>query len=303
MIWPVASTTFHMNWLQTVVLSLLQGVSELFPISSLGHAVLLPAVLHWSSINETSDGWLAFLVALHLGTAAALLIYFWNDWRTVVGALLRSLQNREFARDADQRLAWMVIFGTVPAGAVGFILEKPFKSLFASPWVAASFLIVNGAIMFLGEAIISRQSRLAKAPHRTSTARNRDITRLGWRDATIVGFAQIGALVPGISRSGITMVAGLAAGLDREAAARYSFLLATPVILAAGLLEMPKLFHAAGHTVLTEAMVGVVLAAISAYLAVRFLMHYFDVGNRLYPFAIYCVGAGTLGLILLGTGL
>jgi len=318
------SSGFHMSFLQAVVISLLQGVSELFPVSSLGHAVLLPALLHWSSIHETSNDWVAFLVALHIGTATALLIYFWKDWRSVILALVRSVQKGEIASDQDQRLAWMVIFGTIPAGLVGFVLEKPLKSLFASPYLAASFLIVNGGIMFLGEQLLKRQGAFdaakpdssagpAAEAHQVTEAgtatldpepgRYRDITQLSWRDAALVGFAQIGALIPGISRSGVTMVAGLVGGLDHEAAARYAFLLATPIILAAGVLELPQLFGPDGKPILGQAIVGMFLAGIAAYLSVRFLMRYFSFGNRLIPFAYYCLGAGILSLILLAAGL
>jgi len=304
------SVHFHMSVFQAVVLSLLQGVSELFPVSSLGHAVLLPALLHWSSIRESSNAWVAFLVALHIGTATALFIYFWQDWRNVVLALVRSVRKGELGADHDQRLAWMVILGTIPAGLVGFILEKPLKSLFASPYVAASFLIVNGAIMFAGEWLIKRQLATAATTRNTAVSdgwpepgRYRDITQLSWRDAAIVGFAQVGALIPGISRSGVTMVGGLVAGLDHRAAARYAFLLATPIIMAAGVLELPRLFGSAGRPILGDAILGMVLAGIAAYVSVRYLMRYFEFGNRLFPFAVYSVAAGALSLVLLGSGL
>lgn len=327
-----------MHLLQAIIISILQGVSELFPVSSLGHAVILPKLLHWN-INESSPSWLAFLVALHIGTATALLIYFRDDWQTVVTAFVRSVQKGQIGDDNDQRLAWMVLLGTIPAGLVGFILEKPLKSLFASPSIAAAFLIVNGAIMFAGERLLQRQvavgggveaegvsndlvaARLQRVvggsptPATVSVAspepssseaglatsrpeRYRDITQLSWRDAGIVGFAQIGALIPGISRSGVTMVAGLAAGLTHEAAARYAFLLATPIIGAAGLLELPQLFGHQGRHILGYALIGMVLAGVAAYLSVRYLMRYFEFG-RLYPFAYYCVGAGLLSLALL----
>jgi undecaprenyl-diphosphatase len=321
LVYPEAALTL----LQAIILSILQGISELFPVSSLGHAVLLPRLLHWG-INERGDAWLAFLVALHLGTAVALLIYFRTEWVAVVGAFARSVRRGQMGADQDARLAWMVVIGTIPAGVVGLALETPLRSLFGSPYVAASFLIVNGAIMFLGERLLQRQAqatqvepiildappleRMAvgaeRAPHlriirpapRAVIGRYRDITQLSWRDAAIVGFAQIAALIPGISRSGITMVAGLAAGLTHEAAARYAFLLATPIIGAAGLLEVPQLFAPSGRSILGYALMGVVLAGIAAYLSVRFLMRYFEFG-RLNPFAYYCASAGALSLILL----
>jgi undecaprenyl-diphosphatase len=302
-----------MNHIEAIIIALLQGVSELFPVSSLGHAVLLPKILHWG-INEKSKGWLAFLVALHLGTAIALMIYFRNEWIDVVRALVRSVrQGRIATADTDERLAWMVILGTIPAGLVGFVLEKPLRDLFSSPYVAATALIVNGAIMFFGERLIQAQSSIRRTPAapprfhgarplRSTTPdsenRYRDITQLSWRDAGIVGFAQIGALIPGISRSGITMVAGLGAGLTHEASARYAFLLATPIIGAAAVLEIPQLFAPGGRNILGDAAVGMLLAGSAAYLSVRFLMRYFEAG-RLYPFAAYSVAAGALSIVLL----
>jgi undecaprenyl-diphosphatase len=312
------------NLIETVVISIMQGISELFPVSSLGHAVVLPKLLQWN-IDEKGATWLAFLVALHIGTAVALLIYFRDEWVSVVRAFIRSVQTGQMSTDHDQRLAWMVVLGTIPAGLVGFALESPLRSLFGSPYVAASFLIVNGAIMYMGERLLQRQLEARAQPAlliETGAAmelagtggaiplrepsmnpdeqagRYRDITQLSWRDAAIVGFAQIGALIPGISRSGVTMVAGLVAGLTHEAAARYAFLLATPIIAAAGVLELPQLFDKSGRSVLAYAMLGMVLAGVAAYFSVRFLMRYFEFG-RLYPFAYYCWGAGALSLLLL----
>lgn len=316
-----------MTLVHTVIISLLQGISELFPVSSLGHAVLLPSVLRWG-IDQKSETWLAFLVALHVGTAVALLVYFRNDWISVVKAFARSVQKGQMSADHDERLAWMVVVGTIPTGLVGVILQQPLRSLFASPYAAACFLIVNGGIMYVGERLLQRQlaereetlapvqvsyARAAgapsagravrsdiapAAPDETMYGRYRDITQLSWRDAAIVGLAQIGALFPGISRSGITMVAGLMAGLTHEAAARYTFLLATPIIGAAAALELPKLFDHSGRSILGYALLGMVLAGLAAYVSVRWLMRYFQTG-RLYPFAYYCVGAGILSLVLL----
>lgn len=312
-----------MTLIHSIIIAILQGVSELFPVSSLGHAVILPRLLHWG-IDEKSPSWLAFLVALHLGTAIALLIYFRDEWVDVVKAFVRSIKNGQIGQEHDDRLAWMVIAGTIPAGVVGLALKDKLQSLFGTPSVAASFLIVNGLIMFLGEQLLQRQqagrrsrsapARLERASgdapgtivraeprplgHSAEIGRYRDITHLSWRDAAIVGFAQVGALIPGISRSGVTMVAGLAAGLTHEAAARYAFLLATPIILAASVLEIPQLFTSGGRTILGYAILGAFLAAGAAYLSVRYLMRYFETG-RLYPFAYYCAGAGALSLVLL----
>ena len=300
----------NLTLLRVIIISLLQGVSELFPVSSLGHAVILPAILHWN-INETKPAWLAFLVALHIGTAAALLIYFWGEWKTLALAFIQTLQQRKIGTDSDQRLAWMVIAGTIPAGVIGLVLEKRLRSLFADPKLAACFLIVNGLIMFGGERLIRRQKAMQRGSVGTGGAaqlaivgegRYRDISQLSLRDAAIVGFAQIGALIPGISRSGVTMVAGLAAGLTHEASAKYAFLLATPIIGAAGILELPKLFAEHGNHFLLYSVIGAMCAGVGAYLSVRFLMKYFETG-RLDPFAYYCVAAGALSLILLTAGM
>lgn len=303
-----------MNLLQAIIISILQGISELFPVSSLGHAVLLPRLLHWG-LDEKSPTWLAFLVALHIGTAVALLIYFRDDWVSVARAFVTSVQRGQIGDTHDERLAWMVVLGTIPAGLVGFVLQHPLRDLFATPSVAAAFLIVNGAIMFVGERLLQRQTlvrdemvgvRMAVGAgtnpgpdaRPVEMGRYRDITQLSWRDAAIVGFAQIGSLIPGISRSGVTMVAGLAAGLTHEAAARYTFLLATPIIAAAGILEIPQLLAPDARSVLAKAILGMVLAGIAAYISIRYLMRYFEFG-RLYPFAYYCVGAGAVSLLLL----
>jgi undecaprenyl-diphosphatase len=303
--------------IHSIIIAILQGISELFPVSSLGHAVLLPKLLHWG-IDQKNPSWLAFLVALHLGTAVALLVYFRDEWISVVRALVRSVQHGRMTGDADERLAWMVILGTLPAGLVGFVLEHPLRNLFGSPYAAAVFLAINGLLMVVGERLLQRQlaNRERKATRvyavsgsnavatypveeeEEALGRYRDITELGWRDAAIVGFAQVAALFPGISRSGVTMVAGLAAGLTHEASARYTFLLATPIIGAAAVLEIPQLFEPSGRAVLDDALIGMVLAGIAAYLSVRYLMRYFQ-GGRLYPFAFYCCTAGVLSLFWL----
>jgi undecaprenyl-diphosphatase len=317
-LFTIIDRSLTLNLRHAIIISILQGISELFPVSSLGHAVILPKLLHWG-IDEKAPSWIAFLVALHLGTAVALLIYFRDEWIAVARAFVRSVLTGQLAEDHDQRLAWMVVAGTVPAGLVGLALQDPLRSLFSSPSVAAAFLIFNGVIMFLGERLLRRQnearSRAQASPslrrvaggeeveiQRASESETRggyrDITQLSWRDAAVVGFAQVGALIPGISRSGVTMVAGLGAGLTHEAAARYTFLLATPIIGAAGVLEVPKLFEPAAHSILGYAVLGVVLAGGAAYISVRFLMRYFEFGS-LNPFAYYCWAAGGLSLVLL----
>lgn len=276
-----------MTLFEALLLAALQGFSELFPISSLGHTVIIPALVGWK-IDQTSHTFLPFVVMLHLGTAAALLTFFWRDWVSIIGALLRSVVRGKLSGDPEEQIAWMVVIGTIPAAILGFLLEKQLKLLFAAPAIAATFLIVNGFVMFAGE-----RARRRRAKEGTT------IAILTWREAVLIGLAQCAALIPGISRSGATMVAGLVAGLDHETSARYSFLLATPIILGAGLLEVPILLGPDGQGMFGLALAGAVVAGITAWLSVTFLMRYFKVG-RLDPFAYYCWAFGAISLIILG---
>ena len=274
-----------MSVVQALWLAVLQGFSELFPISSIGHTVLVPKLLGWN-IDQQSRTFLPFLVTLHLGTAAALLLFFWRDWLALVSALLRSVMRGKLTSDPDEHLAWMVVFGTIPTGIIGLFLETPLRRLFAAPIVAAVFLIVNGFIMFFGERL------------RRGAPPSQGLDSISWRTAVRIGFVQSAALVPGISRSGTTIVAGLLAGLKHEAVARFSFLLATPIILAAGLLEVPVLLGADGRSMLALALIGGIVAGVTAWLSVKFLMRYFEFG-RLDPFAYYCWAFGALSLAIL----
>lgn len=276
-----------MSVVQALWLAVLQGFSELFPISSIGHTVLVPTLLGWS-IDQHSRTFLPFLVMLHLGTATALLLFFWRDWLALIRALLSSIIRGKLTGDSDEHLAWMVVVGTIPTGIIGLFLETPLRRLFAAPVIAAVFLIVNGCVMFAGERL-----RL-KAP----TLKRQGLDSLSWRAAVGIGVVQSAALVPGISRSGTTIVAGLLANLEHEAAARFSFLLATPVILAAGLLEVPVLLGPEGRAMLGLAIMGGIAAGITAWLSVKFLMRYFQFG-RLDPFAYYCWAFGALSLVIL----
>jgi undecaprenyl-diphosphatase len=298
-----------MSLAQALWLAVLQGVSELFPISSIGHTVLVPRLVGWN-VDQQGPTFLPFLVTLHLGTAAALLIFFWRDWLALVAAWLRSVARGKFTTDPDEHLAWMLLFGTIPTGLIGFFLEKPLRGLFASPLVAAVFLIVNGFIMFFGERLRiaanavragyiagTNAARPGTAPIASAGLR-RDVNSLTWREAVGIGLAQSAALVPGISRSGSTIVAGLLAGLTHEAAARFSFLLATPIILAAGLLEVPILLGPEGRAMLNLALIGGLVAGVTAFLSVKFLMRYFQSG-RLDPFAYYCWAFGALSVVIL----
>lgn len=271
------------------MLALLQGVTELFPVSSLGHTVILPSLLHWS-LDQRDPSFLAFVVLLHVGTATALFIYFWDDWRSIIGAVVRSLIAGRMTGTREEKLGWRLVAGTAPVVPLGFFLERQVRDLFASPRIAAGFLIVNGVMMFAGERL--RRRALATELGRT------DLENLSVPIAIAIGASQALAFLPGISRSGTTIVAGLFANLKHEAAARFSFLLATPVIAGAGLLEVPQLFDAAARPHLPVYLLGGVVAGIAAFLSVAFLMRYFRAG-RLDPFAAYCVALGVLASVLL----
>lgn len=276
-----------------MLLAVLQGVSELFPISSLGHTVLLPALLRWG-IDEGSDAFLAFVVVLHLGTALALIVFYRDEWIRIVRALARSITRGAFSADPDERTGWLLIAGTIPVGILGVLLESSVKKLFASPIPVSLFLFANGFVMLLGEWLRRRQLRT------TGGADYRRLEQLPLRDGVLVGFAQSLALLPGISRSGSAIVASLLCDLRHEDAARYSFLLATPVILAAGVLEFPKLFEPAAHVVLIQAVLGGILAGVTAYASVAFLTRWFK-HHDLAPFAWYCIAAGGISFILFVT--
>ncbi|MDX6597268.1 MAG: undecaprenyl-diphosphatase [Gaiellales bacterium] len=271
---------------QAVLLGLLQGFSELFPISSLGHSVILPRLLGWN-IHQNDPFFVTFLVATHLATALVLLGFFWHDWVRILRGLGRSLRNREIGADSDARLGWLLVVGTIPAGLLGLLLEHSLRDLFASGRSAAFFLIANGVMLYGAE----RLRRRAPVVQTAEGGDERIAREVSWRGALAVGTAQAIALIPGFSRSGATMGAGLAVGLSNEDAARYAFLLATPIIGAAAVLKLPDLFGESGNGVRGPALVGAVCSAATAYLAVRFLMRYFET-NRLTPFAAYCVAAG-----------
>lgn len=284
-----------MTFTQALVLALLQGVSELFPVSSLGHTILVPALLHWQNLNRSAPSFLAFVVVLHLGTALALVLFYRKEWAAIVGALLRSVVRGRLSDDREERIGWRLVVATVPVGIAGILLEVPVRRLFGSAGPAAFFLLVNGLVMFAGEALRRRQQA------RTHRA-DRPIEALSYPASLAIGVAQSFALLPGISRSGISMVAGLLCDLDHEQAARFSFLLATPVILAAALLEVPKLFAPQAHVVLIQAVAGGIAAGLAAYLSVAFLTRYFR-SNDLRPFGWYCVVVGAICLVLAQRGI
>ena len=277
------------TYFQAVVLGLIQGVAEPFPISSLGHGVVLPRLAGWN-IHQNDPFFLTFLVATHLATALVLLWIFRKDWVRIATGVWRSLRLREIREeDIDARLGWLLIVGTIPAGIVGLLLEKPLRSLFASAALAAIFLMINGAALLIFE-------RLRKRPPRPGDYLgdgDARIAKLSWRQAIAVGTSQAAALIPGISRSGFSMGGGLLVGLSNEDAARYSFLLATPIILAAAALKLPELLGSQGNGVRGPALVAGLCAALTTFLAVKFLLRFFQT-NRLTPFGIYCLGLGAV---------
>jgi undecaprenyl-diphosphatase len=272
------------TFVQAMLLAVLQGVSELFPISSLGHTVLIPALLRWR-VTESDESFLAFVVVLHLGTALALIVFYWRTWIGIVRGLVRSVVRGRIGTDRDERIAWLLVAGTIPVGVLGVLFQSSVRALFGSPLAVALFLVVNAFVMFAGEALRRRASGAAPLPD------------LAWQKGVGVGVAQGLALLPGISRSGSAIVAGLLAGLDHEDAATYSFLLATPVILAASVLEIPKLFAPEVRGIAIEAAVGGVLAGITAYASVAFLTRYFR-HNDLRPFGWYCLILGGVSAVL-----
>ena len=272
---------------QAIVIGLIQGFTELFPVSSLGHSVIVPRLLGWN-IHQNDSYFLAFLVATHLATALVLFVFFWQDWLQIIKGLARSFRARRIEPDdVHAKLGWLLVVGTVPAGIVGLLLEQPLRRVFASAQLAAAFLIVNGVILFGAEKLRRRRTNLPES----SAQGDKNIAKLSWSQAIGVGVAQSAALFPGISRSGSSMGGGLLAGLNNEEAARFSFLLATPIIGAAALLKVPELFGSSVAPLRLAILVGAVCSAGTAYLSVRFLLKYFQT-KTLTPFAVYCLIAG-----------
>jgi undecaprenyl-diphosphatase len=285
------------SYFQAVILGLTQGIAEPFPVSSLGHGVILPRLAGWH-IHQNDKFFLTFLIATHLATAIVLLLFFLKDWVRIVKGLWRSLGMREIrAEDTDARLGWLLVAGTIPVGVIGLLLQEPLRKLFASPQLAAAFLIVNGTALLVFE----RLRRRAPAPGDYEGDVDARLAKLSWRQAIAVGTSQAAALVPGISRSGFTMGGGLLAGLSNEDAARFGFLLATPVIFAAAALKLPELFGSAGNGVRGPALVAGLCAAVTTFFAVRFLLRWFQT-NRLTPFGFYCIGLGLISTLVFAFG-
>jgi undecaprenyl-diphosphatase len=294
---PVASA---ISYFQAIVLGFLQGVTELFPVSSLGHTVLFPTLFGWNSLvkaqSQSESFWLAFVVMLHVGSALGLLAYYWRDWVKIVRAFFRTLSTRRI-ESSDERLAWLIIVASVPAGVIGLALEHPLRTLTAKPEIAAIFLMVNGGLLFAAERFRRRaQVRELAVREGAKPDGARKLGTLEYREALVIGAAQSTALVAGISRDGVTMGAGLARGLDHSDSARFAFLLATPIILAAGIVKLPDLLGHLGNGVRGQALVACVVAAVTAVFTVRFLVGYFKT-KTLTPFAVYCLVFGAAMVI------
>ncbi len=322
----------HLTYLEASVVGLIQGVTELFPVSSLGHNVILPAIIggSWAkdlNVASPESPYLAFIVGLHVATAIALLIYFWRDWIRIIKGFFTSIRHRR-AETPDEKMAWMVILATIPVGLVGLVFEHQFRILFGKPIRAAIFLLVNGLILYAGERFRTRASLQAdadlakerehargdaghgaashasgqRAVRQLEVSRgveaDRRLAASGYLQALVIGSAQILALLAGISRDGVAMVAGMFRGLSREDSARFAFLLATPVILAAGVLKVPDLTGPLAKGIHGPILVGSILSGLGAYLSVRYLVKYFQT-RTLTPFAIYCVLFGGASIIYL----
>jgi undecaprenyl-diphosphatase len=300
----------HLSYVEAVVVGAFQGVTELFPVSSLGHSILVPALIggSWAKdldVSAPESPYLAFIVGLHVATAAALLVYFWRDWVRIIGGFLTSVRYRRI-QTPSERLAWLIVLATIPVGISGLLLEHTFRTVLGRPIPAAVFLTVNGGILYAGERLRRRTGRPEPADDALALddralddrALDERLGQLSLRRGTGIGSAQVLALLPGISRSGATMVAGLIAGLTHEEAARFSFLLATPVILAAGALKIPDLTGPLGAGIHGQVLAGSAASFVTALVSVRYLSRYFQT-RTLTPFAIYCTLAGLASLVYL----
>jgi undecaprenyl-diphosphatase len=289
-------TAAPITYFQAIVLGLLQGFSELFPISSLGHSVILPQLLGWN-IHQNDEYFITFLIATHLATAIVLFIFFFQDWMRIFAGMWRSLVDRQIApENHDAKLGWLLVVGTVPAGLLGLLFQDSLRTVFASAQSAAFFLMLNGVMLYGAERLRRRAPVVETSDPLASDERISGET--SYRDAVGIGAAQAIALIPGFSRSGASMAGGLLTGLSNEDAARFSFLLATPIIGAAALLKLPDLFGATGDGVRGQALAASLCSALTAWFSVRFLVKYFET-NRLTPFAIYCFVAGLASSIYL----
>ncbi len=315
------------SYLEAIVVGAFQGVTELFPVSSLGHSIIIPALIggNWATdlnVAAHQSPYLAFIVGLHVATAAALLVFFWRDWVRIIGGFITSIRYRRVETDSE-RLAWLIVLATIPVGLAGLVLEHVFRTVLGKPMPAAAFLFANGLILLIGERLRRNAALVPAGPNMAegeaggsvSLMRGVDLdagmddaqadlrsdsrlARLTMKKGVLIGSAQILALLPGISRSGVTMVAGFTQRLSHRDAARFSFLLATPVILAAGVLKVPDLFGPLGAGIGGQILAGSIASFIAAYLSVRFLEKYFRT-RTLVPFAIYCLVAGAVSFTIL----
>jgi len=294
------ASVYHgsISYQQAIILGLIQGVTELFPVSSLGHTVILPQLFGWHRVviaeSQPESFWLPFVVGLHVGTAIALFLFYFRTWMDIIRELVRSIAKRRI-ENSTQRLGWLLVVATIPAGAFGLLLEHPLRVLFTKPLAASIFLMVNALILFFGEGV----RKGAENRQRHGLKPKRELDNLNFTEAVIVGIAQIAALFAGISRSGVTMVAGLVRGLDHEDSAKFAFLLATPIILGAGVAKLPDLLGPLGNGIRGQTLVGAVFAGIAAFISVRFLSRYFET-KTLWPFAAYCLAAGIALTIYFG---
>lgn len=292
------------TYLQAIIIGLLQGVTELFPISSLGHSVLVPAWLGGSwgqfvhSQSAAESPYLAFVVGLHVATATALALLYWRDWVKIISAFFRSIARRRVT-DTYERLAWLIVIATIPAGVLGLALEHTFRTLFAKPAAAAAFLTINGVVLLVGERLRRGRHAPESEFEPEATSDERIAASVSARDAGVIGLIQSGALLAGLSRSGLTMIAGLWRGLNHEEAVRFAFLLATPVIMAAGVYKLPDLMGPLGNGIRGQAVAGSVAAFVAALFAATFLVRFLRT-RTLTPFAIYCLLAGAASLIKFG---
>ena len=255
--------------------------------------MVFPALFNWHNLvaseSKPESFWLAFVVALHVGTALALVCYFWRDWLSIVGGLVHSIGTRTITTPTE-RLGWLLVVATIPAGITGLLLEHELRVLFTKPLAASIFLLVNGFILFGGE--VARRRAQVRERKRHLNPRK----ELDFKEAAVIGTVQVSALLAGISRSGVTIVAGLVRGLDYEDAARFSFLLATPVILAAGIVKIPDLMGSLGDGVRAQVLVGAACAFVGAFVSVAFLTRYFKT-RTLWPFGLYCLVAGAVFVV------
>ena len=293
--WPLLTTTL-ITPLQAIVLGVLQGITELFPISSLGHTVIFPNLFGWHNIvawqSQPESPWLAFVVMLHVGSAIGLLIYFWRTWVEVVGAFFSTVGKRRIETPTE-RLAWLIIFATIPVGILGLLLEHVVRVALAKPLAASFFLVVNGVILLAAERYRRRaEVRELAVREGAKDDGGRKLDTLEYKEAGVIGVAQSAALIAGISRDGMCMATGLVRGLDNSDAARFAFLLATPPILLAGLLKFGDLTGPLGaHGVRGAALLAAVASAITAIISVHFLTRWFKT-KTLKPFGIYCIVFG-----------